>query len=131
MNPAGEKRRHFSSTAATLLAAYLLLLQGLAAGAVTSARGAALFSDSICLSKSSGPAENAPGAPIRPSRHGDSACCVFHCASMGGATAPSPFVGETPPALSYLEARLAFDHALSGSEAATPPLGSRAPPALI
>jgi hypothetical protein len=131
MIPASEKRRHFGSTAATLLAAYLLILQGLAAGAVTSARGAALFSDTICLSKASGPIGDAPGAPIRPSRHGDAACCVIHCASMGGATAPSPFVGETPPALTYVEAKLAFDHALPGSEAATPPLGSRAPPALI
>lgn len=131
MNPRSEKTRHFGSTAATLLVAYLLLLQGMAAGVVTSARGAALFADSICLSKSSGPLDSAPGAPIRPSRHGDSACCVFHCASLGGATAPSPFVGETPPAPSHVEAKLAFDHALLGSEAATPPLGSRAPPALI
>lgn len=124
-----DKTRHFGSTAATLLVAYLLVLQGIAAGAVSSARGAALFADAICLSKSSGPLDT-PGAPIRPSRHGD-ACCVFHCASLGGATAPSPFVGETPPALSYIASKLAFDHALSGSDAATPPLGSRAPPALI
>ncbi|MGJ0507122.1 MAG: DUF2946 family protein [Methylocystis sp.] len=130
MTPASERRRHCGSTAATLLVAYLLILQGLAAGAVTSARGAALFSDAICLSKASGPADGGPGAPIRPSRHGDAVCCVFHCASMGGATAPSPFVGETPPALSYIAAKLAFEHALRGSEAATPPLGSRAPPAL-
>ncbi|CAJ0883712.1 hypothetical protein AMST5_03457 [freshwater sediment metagenome] len=132
MTLSSERKRHFGSTAATLLVAYLLILQGLAAGAVTSARGSALFADAICLNKASGPADDgAPGAPIRPSRHGDAACCVFHCASLGGAAAPSPFVGETPPALSYIEARLAFDHALSGSEAATPPLGSRAPPALI
>jgi len=52
-------------------------------------------------------------------------------AGFGGASAPSPFVGETPPALSYMEAKLAFEHALPNSEAATPPLGSRAPPALI
>jgi hypothetical protein len=121
------RTRHFGSTAATLLVAYLLVLQGLAAGVVTTARGAALFDGAICLSKASGPLDGAPGGPTR---HGD-ACCVFHCASLGGATAPSPFIGETPPALSYVEAKLAFDHALSGSEAATPPLGSRAPPSLI
>lgn len=130
MIPRIDRSRHFGATAATLLVAYLLVLQGIAAGAVTSARGSALFADAICLSKSSGSLDGAPGAPIRPSRHGD-ACCVFHCVSMGGATTPSPFVGETPPALSYIEARLAFEHALSGSEAATPPLGSRAPPALV
>lgn len=130
MIPNTDRTRQFGSTAATLLVAYLFLLQGIAAGAVTSARGSALFADAICLSKSAGPLGGAPGAPIRTSRHGD-ACCVIHCASLGGAASPSPFVGETPPALSYIEARLAFEHALSGSEAATPPLGSRAPPALI
>lgn len=130
MIPTVNRTKHFGSTAATLLVAYLLILQGIAAGAVTSARGSALFADAICLSKNAGPLDGAPGAPIRPSRHGD-ACCVIHCASLGGAAAPSPFVGETPPALSYIEARLAFEHALSGSEAATPPLGSRAPPVLI
>lgn len=127
MTPRSDRNRHVGTTAATLLVAYLLILQGLAAGAVTSARGAALFADAICLGKASGPLDGAPGAPIRPSRHSD-ACCVVHCASLGGATAPSPFIGETPPALSYIEAKLAFDHALSGAEAATPPLGSRAPP---
>jgi len=127
MNPRSEKTRHLGSTAATLLVAYLLILQGIAAGAVTSARGAALFADAICLSKASGPLDG--GAPIRSSRHGD-ACCVVHMAGFGGASAPSPFVGETPPALSYMEAKLAFEHALPNSEAATPPLGSRAPPAL-
>lgn len=131
MTPRNDRTRHFGSTAATLLVAYLLILQGLAAGAATSARGAALFADSICLGKASGPADSGPGAPIRPSRHGDTACCVVHCASMGGAMAPSPFIGETPPALSYIAAKLAYEHGLPGSEAATPPLGSRAPPVLI
>jgi hypothetical protein len=128
MTPRTSRNGHFGSTAATLLVAYLFLLQGLAAG-VTSARGAALFADAICLSKGPGSLDGGTGAPIRPSRHGD-ACCVVHCASLGGATAPSPFTGETPPALSYVEAKLAFSHALSGSEPATPPLGSRAPPVL-
>jgi hypothetical protein len=130
MTPRREKTRQFGSTAATLLVAYLLILQGIAAGAVTSARGAAIFADAICLSKSSGPLDGAPGAPTRSSRHGD-ACCVVHMAGLGGAAAPSPFVGETPPALTYVEARLAFEHALPNAGAATPPLGSRAPPVLI
>ncbi len=129
MNPRNARTRHFGSTAATLLVAYLLVLQGIAAGAITSARGAALFADAICLSKSSGPLDS-PAAPIRPSRHGD-ACCVIHCVAFGGATAPSPFVGETPPALSFVEAKLAYDNALTEAKAATPPLGSRAPPTLI
>lgn len=130
MTPCRDRTRHFGTTAATLLVAYLLILQGIAAGAVTSARGAALFADAICLSKASNPLDGAPGAPMRPTRHGD-ACCVVHMAGFGGATAPSPFVGEIPPPLTYVEARLAFDHGAPRTEAATPPLGSRAPPALI
>jgi hypothetical protein len=130
MTPRSDKTRHFGSTAATLLVAYLLILQGIAAGAVTSARGAALFADAICQSKAVGALDGAPGAPIRPTRHGD-ACCVVHMAAFGGATAPSPFVGETPPALTFVAARVAYEHAPHNTEAATPPLGSRAPPALI
>lgn len=119
----------FGSTAATLLVAYLFILQGLAAGVVTSARGEGLFADSICLSKGSGPLDGGTGGPIRSSRHGD-ACCVVHCVSLGGATPPAPFTGEFPPALSHVAASLAFAQGLAGSEPATPPLGSRAPPAL-
>lgn len=130
MNARLDRTRHFGSTAASLLVAYLLILQGIAAGAVVSARGSALFADSICLSKSSGPLQGAPGAPIRPSRHGD-ACCVVQMAGFGGATAPSPFIGERPPALSHVAARLAFERDIPIAEAATPPLGSRAPPVLI
>ena len=129
MTPRINRNGQFGSTAATLLVAYLFILQGLAAGVVTHSRGSGLFADTLCLSKGSGPLDGGNGGPIRPSRHGD-ACCVVHCATLGGATAPSPFTGETPPALSYVAAKLAFAHALSGSEPATPPLGSRAPPAL-
>lgn len=120
----------FGSTAATLLVAYLFILQGLAAGVVTSSRGEGLFADSICLSKGSGPLDGGTGGPIRSSRHGD-ACCVVHCASLGGATAPASITADTPPTLSYVSAKLAFAQGLSGSEPATPPLGSRAPPTLI
>jgi hypothetical protein len=130
MNPRNPKIRHVGSTAATLLVAYMLVLQAIAAGVVTNARGAALFSDAICLSKVSGSVDGAPDAPIRPSRHGD-ACCVIHCAAFGGGAAPSPFIGETPPALSYVAAKRAFEHAPPNSDPATPPLGSRAPPVTI
>lgn len=125
-----NRNGHFGSTAATLLVAYLFILQGLAAGIVTSSHGSGLFADTLCLSKGSSPLDGGSGGPIRRSRHGD-ACCVVHCVSMGGATGLSPFIGETPPALSYVAAKLAFAHALSGAEPATPPLGSRAPPVLI
>lgn len=130
MNPRSEARSwQFGPTAVTLLVAYLLVLQGLAVGVSSGVRGAGLFADAICLSKSSGPLDNNPAAPARHSRH--DGCCVFHSASPGGAATPSPFVGEPPPSLSYIEIKLAFDGTQLRSDAATPPLGSRAPPALI
>lgn len=117
--------------AAALLLAYLLVLQSIAFGVSTSARGAALFSGQICLSKTSGPLGGGdPATPARPVRHADT-CCVFHSAGFGAATTPSPFVGEPPPALSYVEVRLAYDEAGIRADPATPPLGSRAPPSFV
>lgn len=130
MNARSEARNwQFGPTAVTLLVAYLLVLQGLAVGVASGARGPGLFADTICLSKASDRVGGGPATPARHSRH--DGCCVFHSASMGGAAAPSPFVGETPPSLSYVEVKLAFDETRLPAEAATPPLGSRAPPALI
>lgn len=132
MNLRDETRTWRLGPAAALLLAYLLVLQGLVFGVSTSARGAALFSGQVCLSKSSGPLDGGgdPAAPTRRARHGDS-CCVFHSAAFGAATAPSPFIGEAPPALAYVEIRLAYDESRARSEPATPPLGSRAPPSIV
>ncbi|MBG0802293.1 MAG: DUF2946 family protein [Methylocystis silviterrae] len=124
------KTSQFSSTAVTLLVAYLFVLQGLAVGVSFSGRGSGLFANTICFSKASGPLSGDPATPARPARHGD-VCCVVHCASLGGATAASPFIGETPPAASYSTIGLAFDETSRLPEASTPPLGSRAPPVLI
>lgn len=131
MNARSEVRNwQFGSTAVTLLVAYLLVLQGFAVGVSGGGRSASgLFADAICFSKASGPLSGDPSAPARRARHGD-VCCVVHCASLGGATAVSPFVGEAPPSLSYVEAKLAFDETVLRAEAATPPLGSRAPPVI-
>jgi len=129
MNTRNEvKAWRFGPTAVTLLVAYLLVLQSLAVGVSSGARGSGLFVDAICLSKSSGPLDRNPATPARHSRH--DGCCVYHGASVGGA-APSPFVGEPPPSLSYVKVKLAFDNASVRSDPATPPLGARAPPSLI
>ena len=133
MNPRGETKNWRLGPAAALLLAYLLVLQSIAFGVSTSARGAALFSGQICVSKSSGPLDSGggdPTAPARRMRHGDT-CCVFHSAGFGAATTPSPFVGEPPPVLSYVAARLAYDETQARREPATPPLGSRAPPTIV
>ncbi|MGJ0395097.1 MAG: DUF2946 family protein [Methylocystis sp.] len=119
------------STAVTLLVAYLLALQGFAIGVSFSGRNSGLFASAICFNKSSGPLSGDPATPARPARQGGDVCCVAHCASFGGATAASAFVGEPRPPASYSTIKLAFDETSLSPEASTPPLGSRAPPILI
>ncbi|MGD9539864.1 DUF2946 family protein [Methylocystis sp.] len=120
------------STAVTLLVAYLLVLQGFAIGVSFSGRSSSLFASAICFNKSSGPLSGDPATPARPARQGGDVCCVVHCASLGGATAASAFVGEPrPPAAAFSTIKLAFDETSLFPEASTPPLGSRAPPVLI
>ncbi len=131
MSARGEiKTWQFGSTAVTLLVAYLLVLQGLAIGVSFSGGASGLFANAVCFDKSSGPLSGDPATPARPTRHGD-VCCIVHCASLGGATAASSFVGETFPSASYSTLKLAFDETALFPEASTPPLGSRAPPILI
>jgi hypothetical protein len=131
MSARGEvKTWQFGSTAVTLLVAYLFVLQGFAVGVSFSGRASGLFANAICFNKSSGPLSGDPVTPARPARHGD-VCCVVHCASLGGATAASAFVGETPPPASYATIKLAFDKTSLHPETSTPPLGSRAPPVLV
>ncbi len=119
------------STAVTLLVAYMLVLQGFAIGVSFSGRASGLFANAICFNKSSGPLSSDPATPARPARQGGDVCCVVHCASFGGATAASAFVGETHPPASFSTIKLAFDETSLSPEASTPPLGSRAPPVLI
>ena len=120
-----------ASSAATLLVAYLLVLQGFAIGVSFSGRTSGLFANSICFSKASAPLAGDPATPARPARQGGDACCVAHCASFGGATAAADFVGGNHPPASFSTIQLAFGESSLSLEASTPPLGSRAPPVLI
>ncbi len=123
-----EKTWHFGSTAATLLAAYLLVLQGLAGGLAGASPfgGAGLFGSAICFNKAQTPLDRS--TPVRPSRHSD-VCCVFHCSSFGGGTAGSPFWDETPLRVVKTQARLLSNETGVRLLQATLPVGSRAPPA--
>lgn len=126
-----DRTWQFGPTAVTLLVAYLLVLQGIAVGVASGQRSAAgLFANTICVSKAAGPLESDPARPGRTSRHGD-ICCVLHCASFGAVGPASAFAGEAPPALAFVEIKLAFDDRLGPATVATPPLGSRAPPAIV
>lgn len=113
----------------SLFVFYMLILQGLVTSAAWATPSAGPLFDAICISKSSNPIDDLPTAPARHGRH--DACCVFHSASFGSAATPSPFVGEAPPSLFYIEKPLAFDAASGIDKPATPPLGSRAPPHLV
>lgn len=119
----------YGRTAISLFVFYMLILQGLITSAAWAAPSAGNLIDAICISKASNPIDDFPSGPPRHGRH--DACCVFHMAGFGAASAQSPFVGETPPTLFYVEKPLAFDDARRRDEPATPPLGSRAPPRLI
>jgi hypothetical protein len=125
-----DKRWELGPTALTLLVAYLLVLQGIAVGVASGQRSTSgLYANSTCFSRSANSLDGDPSTPARPARHGD-ICCVFHCAGFGATGPVSSFVVETPPA-SFAEIKLAFDERGAIAETATPPLGSRAPPATI
>jgi len=125
-----EKLRQFGPTAATLLVAYLLVLQGLAAGFATSGRAASsgLFGNSICLTTPESARDGEPAAPARSASHRDS-CCVSHCSGMGVAPEPG-YAGETPRSSVGVGVTPPLDHLVALAPPRSSPLGSRAPPAI-
>ncbi len=123
-----EKTWHFGSTAATLLAAYMLVLQGVAGGIVGTAKfgGVGLFGNAICFNKAETPLDRS--TPARPGRQHSDACCVFHCSSFGGGTASNAFWDETPVRVGKTQARLLSNETGVRLRRSTLPVGSRAPP---
>ncbi len=130
MTPRGDKIWQFRPAAATLLAAYLLVLQGLTGGLTGAARygGIGLFGSSICFNKSETPLDRS--IPARPSRHSD-ACCVFHCGDGGGGGTATAFWDETPDTVGKTQARQLALVASAPQRQSTPPVGARAPPATV
>jgi hypothetical protein len=121
---------HYGRTAVSLFVFYMLILQGLITSAAWAAPSNGPLIDAICISKASNPIDDLPTAPTRHGRH--DACCVFHASGFSAAAAgQSPFIGEAPPSLFYIETPQAFDADRRRDETSTPPLGSRAPPSLI
>ena len=129
MNRRDQGTLHYGRTAVSLFVFYMLILQGLITSAALASPSPGPLVDAICISKASSPIDGLPSAPARHGRH--DACCVFHSTSFGSASTQSPFIGEAPPSLFYIEKPLAFDTARVRGDASTPPLGSRAPPSLI
>ena len=129
MKPKVNKSWQFGPASATLLVAYLLVLQGLAVGFAVGARSG-LFAGPICLSNGANPSTTDSSAPARPSHNSADVCCVLHCSGMGDATAAG-FSWQSPPPLRVAETLRPTYAQVGPTRAATPPLGSRAPPSLI
>ena len=129
MTQQNDKSWQYGQTAATLLVAYLLVLQGLTAGLVVGARaGQSVLGSTICLTAKTAAADESSQGPGAPA-HGMDACCVQHCTGLDGGViggfaeldAPrSPEAGILqPPRESGGHKRLA-----------QLPVGARAPPIL-
>jgi hypothetical protein len=131
VKPIAPKTWQFNTAPATLLAAYLLVLQGIALGfAVGVSPGSSgLFSGSICFSRGGAPSQANPSAPARSSHQSD-VCCVIHCSGFGDATVAGP-VSPMPPIQSIAEILTPFSVQHGFGRPATPPLGSRAPPVSV
>ena len=130
MNGRNDRFWQFGPTAATLLVAYLLVLQGIAVGVGSSARAASagLFANGVCLTKSEAPGGD-PAVPARAGHRFD-ICCVFHSADLGSA-APPQAPGAVAPPRTFTDLRPATDRSAEVAVVATPPLGARAPPARL
>jgi hypothetical protein len=124
MIPASDRLRQMRPRAATLLAAYMLVLQGLALGF---ANGATSGYGQVCLTGARTAERNAPATPSRPSPHSD-LCCVVHCSGLDGAALAAAFGGDSPRLASHRDAPSLAANEPPRSVRAMFPLGSRAPP---
>lgn len=126
MNRAEFRQERNGRAALSLLLVYLLVLQGVFAGIASAAPNTGPLADAICLSKPSVPFDGSPGVPARHVRH--DGCCAFHAAGAGGGSAEPSFADEAPVFSSSAAPRRAYDLSQLRASAATPPIGSRAPP---
>jgi hypothetical protein len=124
-----EKTWQFGSTTASLLVAYLLVLQGFAVGYSISSRTGqiGLFASAICLSGEKAKNENTPGLPAQSRGHADK-CCVFHFSGAG--VPPANLWGTGAPPSAYAQTAWAAETESDFSHRPTLPVGSRAPPSI-
>jgi hypothetical protein len=122
-----DKSRQYGQTAATLLVAYLLVLQGLAAGLVIGARaGQSALGSAICVTaKAVDERSQGPRAPA----HGLDACCVQHCTGLDGGVIGS-FAELEPPHAPEAGILLPLRESSGHKRLAQLPVGARAPPVL-
>lgn len=129
MTQQSDKSRQYGQTAATLLVAYLLVLQGVALGLTIGARaGQGALGSVVCLTARTA-VDNRSEAP-RPASHGLETCCLQHCSGLDSAAVGTAAGFESPVALyASLVSPPRATAALPRREVL--PLGARAPPARL
>lgn len=127
MTQQSDKSRQYGQTAATLLVAYLLVLQGLAAGLVVGARAGQNVGSAICLTAKTAADENSQG-PRAPAHRID-ACCVQHCTGLDGGVIGG-FAELDPPHSPEAGLLLPLRESGGHKRLAQLPVGARAPPVL-
>lgn len=121
-----EKTWQYGQAAATLLVAYMFVLQGLAAGFVIGARSVGGPSELICLNAGAKPSGDKPAGPSRGS-HAMDACCVQHCSGLGDGVL-AEFVQPAPPVAAYASVLAPLFDIGHRPRAGALPVGARAPP---
>ena len=119
------------STAASLLVAYLLVVQGFVtafAGVPLGGGSGAFAAGALCASSTATQAAGGKSLPAQTNRHSEQ-CCIFHCA---GAGAPPVEAEAAAVARSWrLQAVRWADGEASRAPRSLLPVGSRAPPKTV
>jgi hypothetical protein len=124
-----DKSWQYGQTAATLLVAYLFVLQGIALGLSIGARAGQGGPGSVVCLTARPTVDDRSQAP-RPASHGIDACCLQHCSGLdGGAVAAA--AGFEAPAGQYATLLSPPLEAPFLPRREVLPLGARAPPSRL
>jgi len=130
MATSSTSRRGIGSTASSLLAAYLLVLQGVmvAFTGLGAAAGPIAGNGVLCATQGLTEASQDSGAPLQTHNHKD-LCCVLHCS---GAGAPPPsFAALAEPGAVLHDTLRPVGAVAERSPRLLLPVGSRAPPRVL
>ncbi|WP_370631342.1 DUF2946 family protein [Methylosinus sp. Sm6] len=129
MTQKSDKSWQYGQTAATLLVAYLFVLQGIALGVSIGARaGQGALGGAVCLTARAS-VDSRSQAP-RPASHSFDACCLQHCSGLDGGAVAATTGYEAPTALYASLLSPPRETALLPRREVLP-LGARAPPSRV
>jgi hypothetical protein len=127
VNQQNEKNWQYGQAAATLLVAYLFVLQGMAVGlAIGANAGRAAFGNAVCVTARAVSSDERPDSP-GGGAHGLDACCVQHCSGLDGGALEAVADFASPPVVhgTLVPPREADD---GFQRRDLLPVGARAPP---